>query len=213
MTYRQIIQELKESEAPAVQAFARDVEGVRWMTQRERNRCLKNRQKPEAVRRLVEGFIPYIVMVAYYYCERARTLTMLDLISEGTLGAYEAFEKNRQGQPLTRRRVYVLIKRKMMHAMALDEQQSFAELTFDEELHDDEEWSDEELTCDMDRCCLRGVLRDMMARSLGERSAGIIYEYYIGQNKDLADIGKKYGVGSERIKQILRKVRKVNVQI
>lgn len=133
MTFKQIIQELKESAEPTVQAFARDVEAVRWMTRRERNLCLRNRQQPEAVRRLVEGFLPYIIMVAYTYCEKARTLTMLDLISEGTIGAYIAFEKSCQGQPLTRRRVYVQIKRRMTKAMTLDRQQSFAELTYEEQ--------------------------------------------------------------------------------
>lgn len=111
MKYKVIIQELKESDDKNVQAFLHDVEKMRRITKKDRDKYLKNRQKPGAVTKLLEGFIPYIIMVAYAYIDKTRTATLLDLINEGILGAYAAFEKNsKAGEPLTRRRVRSKIK-------------------------------------------------------------------------------------------------------
>lgn len=111
MKYKVIIQELKESDDKNLQAFLHDVEKLKRMTKKQRDRYLKDRQKPGAVTKLLEGFIPYIIMVAYAYMEKTRTVTLLDLINEGVLGAYAAFERNSKvGEPLTRRRVRSKIK-------------------------------------------------------------------------------------------------------
>lgn len=111
MRYTIVVQELKAGGDPNVLAFLRDVEKMKRMTKKERDKCLMNRQKPGAVTKLLEGFIPYIIMVAYAYNEKIRTLTLLDLINEGILGAYAAFERNsKKGEPLTRRRVRSQIK-------------------------------------------------------------------------------------------------------
>lgn len=111
MKYKVIIQELKESDNKNVQAFLHDVEKLKRMTKKQRDRYLKDRQKPGAVTKLLEGFIPYIIMVAYAYMEKTRNVTLLDLINEGVLGAYAAFERNSKvGEPLTRRRVRSKIK-------------------------------------------------------------------------------------------------------
>ena len=111
MKYKVIIQELKASNDKNVRAFVRDMEKLERMTKKQRDIYLKNRQKPGAVTKLLEGFIPYIIMVAYAYIDKTRTATLLDLINEGILGAYAAFEKNsKAGEPLTRRRVRSKIK-------------------------------------------------------------------------------------------------------
>ena len=111
MKYRLIIQEMKASNDKNVRAFVRDMEKLKRMTKKQRDIYLKNRQKPGAVTKLMEGFIPYIIMVAYAYIDKTRTATLLDLINEGILGAYAAFENNsRAGEPLTRRRVRSKIK-------------------------------------------------------------------------------------------------------
>ena len=111
MKYKVIIQELKASNDKNVRAFVRDMEKLKRMTKKDRDKYLKNRQKPGAVTKLMEGFIPYIIMVAYAYIDKTRTATLLDLINEGILGAYAAFEKNsKAGEPLTRRRVRSKIK-------------------------------------------------------------------------------------------------------
>jgi hypothetical protein len=65
----------------------------------------------------MEGFIPYIILVAYIHSEKVNTLSVLDLINEGILGAYAAFEKNsKNGEPLTRRRVRSQIKTRIRKA-------------------------------------------------------------------------------------------------
>ena len=117
MKYKLIIQEMKESKDLNVRAFVRDVEKLKRMTKKERDYYLKNRYTPEAVRKLIKEFIPYITIIAYNYSNKAKTMTMLDLIDEGILGAYAAFEKNsKDGEPLTRRRVRSQIKTRIRKA-------------------------------------------------------------------------------------------------
>lgn len=60
MKYKVIIQELKASNDKNVRAFVRDMEKLKRMTKKQRDIYLKNRQKPGAVTKLMEGFIPYI---------------------------------------------------------------------------------------------------------------------------------------------------------
>ncbi len=108
---------MKESKDKNVRAFVRDVEKLKRMTKKERDYYLKNRYTPEAVRKLIKEFIPYITIIAYNYSNKAKTMTMLDLIDEGILGAYAAFEKNsKNGEPLTRRRVRSQIKTRIRKA-------------------------------------------------------------------------------------------------
>ena len=70
MKYKVIIQELKASNDKNVRAFVRDMEKLKRMTKKQRDIYLKNRQKPRAVTKLMEGFIPYIILVAYNHSER-----------------------------------------------------------------------------------------------------------------------------------------------
>ena len=93
MNYRFIIQELKESPDPIVRAFVREVEKMKRLTHEERYRYLKNRHEPGSIRFLVNDYIPYIIRVAYNHWEKARKLSVLDLIDEGILGAYAAFDR------------------------------------------------------------------------------------------------------------------------
>ena len=94
MKYRMIIQDMKESGDANVVAFLKDAEKIKPMSKRERDYCLQNRYRPESVQKLVEEFIPYIIWVAYTFGDNAKMLTVLDLISEGILGAYDAFSKS-----------------------------------------------------------------------------------------------------------------------
>lgn len=99
MEYRLIIQDLKESPDPNVRAFVREVEKMKRLTCEERRRYLKNRHMPEYIRILVNDYIPYIIRVAYGHREETRKLSVLDLINEGIIGAYAAFDKyNYQGK-------------------------------------------------------------------------------------------------------------------
>jgi hypothetical protein len=113
-----MIEEIKATGDPNVMAFLRDVGKLKRMPKKQRDYYLRNRQQPGAVTKLLEGFIPYVIMVAYNYTDKARKLTLLDLINEGILGAYAAFEKNSQkGDPLTRRRVRSQIKTRIRKAV------------------------------------------------------------------------------------------------
>ena len=137
MKYKLIIQEMKESKDLNVRAFVRDVEKLKRMTKKERDYYLKNRYTPEAVRKLIKEFIPYITIIAYNYSNKAKTMTMLDLIDEGILGAYAAFEKNsKDGEPLTRRKVRNQIKSRIRKAVC-DENKKHEDEVYDEFSPDD----------------------------------------------------------------------------
>ena len=118
MKYRMIIQDMKESGDANVVAFLKDAEKIKPMSKRERDYCLQNRYRPESVQKLVEEFIPYIIWVAYTFGDNAKMLTVLDLISEGILGAYDAFSKSAKDGLLTRRRVCNAIKARIKRAIA-----------------------------------------------------------------------------------------------
>ena len=121
MKYKYILQELKESGDPNVLAFLKDAEQIKRLSKKERDFFLQNRWMPGAVSKLVEGFIPYVIFVAYSNSHKTKTLSVLDLINEGVLGAYKAFEKNRKkGESLTRRRVNSQIKNNIKYAVLRD---------------------------------------------------------------------------------------------
>lgn len=135
MKYKYIIQELKETGDPNVMAFLKDAEKIKRMSKKERDYCLQNRWMYESVKKLVEEFIPFIIMVAYGHQNRTKTLTVLDLINEGILGVYAAFEKNRKGGSLTKIGVNNRIKGTIRNAVLRDCNLSFADVTFDECIH------------------------------------------------------------------------------
>lgn len=65
MTYKLIIQELKESSNHNVRTFVREVEKMKRLTTQRRHYYLTNRYEPGAVRILMKDYIPYIIKVAY----------------------------------------------------------------------------------------------------------------------------------------------------
>ena len=133
MKYRFIIQEMKESGDPNVLAFLKDAAKIKRLSKNERDFYLQNRSMPGAVKRLVEGFIPYVIFVAYCNSHKTKTLSVLDLINEGVLGAYKAFEKNlKKGEILTRRRVNSKIKSNIRYAVLKDYYQGFADVALED---------------------------------------------------------------------------------
>lgn len=133
MKYKFIIQEMKESGNPNVLAFLKDAEKIKRLSKHERDYYLQNRSMPGAVKRLVEEFIPYIIYVAYSNSHKTKTLSILDLINEGILGAYAAFERNRKrGVTLTKRKVNCSIRWTIKSAVFKDYHQGFADMTFEE---------------------------------------------------------------------------------
>ena len=210
MKYKYIIQELKETGDPNVLAFLEDAEKIKRMSKKERDYCLQNRWMYESVKKLVEEFIPYIIMVAYGHQNRTKTLTVLDLINEGIIGAYSAFEKSPIGEVLTKKRVDNLIKWRIRDAVLRDYNQGFANVAYDERLLGVEDWKDEnDLIEDINGEWLRLHLTSVIMENMGERDGSIIIDYYLGENADLKEIAEKYGVSRERARQITRNFSKL----
>jgi DNA-directed RNA polymerase sigma subunit (sigma70/sigma32) len=133
MKYKSIIEDLKGTGDPNVMAFLKDVARIKRLSKKERDYCLQNRWSYVAVRKLVEEFIPYIIWVAYAKREQVKTLSVLDLIDEGIIGAYKAFELSEEGGILSKRRVNNCIKRNMRRAIRRDHL-LFVEEQYEEEM-------------------------------------------------------------------------------
>ena len=103
MKYSFIIHELKNSADQNVRTFAKDVEGIKRLTVKERQHYLANLQEAEALNILVNDFIPYIIRVAYANSSKSNVLSVLDLVNEGILGTYKALNrKYRKDKDITR---------------------------------------------------------------------------------------------------------------
>ena len=53
---------------------------------------------------------------------------------------------------------------------------------------------------------VKRVLNDMLEDSLGERDTNIIFDYYWGKAENIKELSIKYGITSERCRQIIRSV-------
>ena len=126
MKYKSIIEDLKGTGDPNVMAFLKDVARIKRLSKKERDYCLQNRWS------YVE-FIPYIIWVAYAKMDQVKTLSVLDLIDEGIIGAYKAFELSEEGGILSKRRVNSCIKRNMRRAIRRDHL-LFVEEQYEEEM-------------------------------------------------------------------------------
>jgi hypothetical protein len=71
--------------------------------------------------------------VAYAKMDQVKTLSVLDLIDEGIIGAYKAFELSEEGGILSKRRVNSSIKRHMRRAIRRDHL-LFVEEQYEEEM-------------------------------------------------------------------------------
>ena len=199
-----------ETGDPNVLAFLKDAEKIRPMSKKERDHCLESRWMSESLNRLVEEFIPFIVMVAYGYRERTKTLSFLDLINEGILGAYAAFDRNRKGGPLTKWRVNHYIKTGIRSAVLRDNSQGFADVPYDECTPCDDDLKDEnDFIDDINGEWLRLHLTNVIMENLGERDGGIVVDYYLGDESDLELLSVKYNLTRERVRQITRNFSKL----
>jgi RNA polymerase sigma factor (sigma-70 family) len=205
MKYKYIIQELKESGDVNVKAFLKDVEKMKPMSKEDRDHCMQTRFMNESAQKLVEEFIPFIIMVAYDYSSKVRTLTLLDLINEGILGAYAAFNNSNKAGKLYKKTVHNSIRSRIYDAIKTDAKQSIAEYSFDVCVPEGA-LNDEGMVMDIDRGKVRRLLRDMLEINMSARDAGIIYEYYFGKDDDYEMIAAKYGLTRERVRQIVKNV-------
>ena len=66
--------------------------------------------------------------------------------------------------------------------------------------------NDEGVITEIDRGYVKRVLNDMLEDSLGERDTNIIFDYYWGKAENIKELSIKYGITSERCRQIIRSV-------
>ena len=205
MKYKFILQEMKEASDPNVQAFLKDVERMKRLTKQEKDFYLQTRYLSSSVKKLVEDFIPYVIYVAYSYSQKTKTLQMLDLINEGILGAYAAFDYSAKYGILTKRRVQESIKNYIRRAVNKDMCQSIADYTFDTYIPEGP-MNDDGVITEIDRGYVKRVLNDMLEDSLGERDTSIIFDYYWGKVENIKELSIKYGLTYDRCRQIIRSV-------
>jgi RNA polymerase sigma factor (sigma-70 family) len=205
MRYKLIIQALRESSDNNVQAFVKDVEKLKRLTVEERQYYLANREEAEAVNILVKDFIPYIIKVAYMHSQKTSTLSVLDLINEGIVGAYAAFEKcNSHGKKMVNT-VRVYINKYISQLVEKKDIAETAEFVIEETISDgDEEWFDDHVIIRrIDRQNERSILTKLLSNKIGVRKASIIIAYYMHEDADLKTLSKQYGISRERIRQIV----------
>ena len=205
MRYKLVIQALRESSDNNVQAFVKDVEKMKRLTAEERQYYLANREETDAVNILVKDFIPYIIKVAYVHRQKTSTLSVLDLINEGIVGAYAAFEKcNSHGKKMVNT-VRVYINKYISQLVEKTDISETAEFSIEETVSDgDVEWFDNHaIIKGIDRQRERKLLTKLLSDKIGTRRASIIIDYYMHEDADLKTLSKQYGVTCVRIRQIV----------
>ena len=215
MRYKLIIQALRESSDKNVLAFVGDVEKMKRLTTGERQYYLANREEADAVNILVKDFIPYIIKVAYVHSQKTSTLSILDLINEGIVGAYAAFEKcNSRGKRLVNT-VRAYINRYICQLVEKKDIAETAEFVIEETVSDgDDEWFDDHaIIKGIDRQRERKLLTRLLSNKIGTRKANIIIAYYTHEDADLKTLSKQYGVSCERIRQIVHNFSKLYTNV
>ena len=205
MRYKLVIQALRKSSDNNVLAFLKDVEKMKRLTAEERQYYLANHQEADAINILVKDFIPYIVKVAYVHSQKTRTLSVLDLINEGIVGAYAAFEKyNSHGKKMVKT-VRAFINRYISQLVEKKDIAETAEFVIEETVSDgDEEWYDDHaIIKGIDRQTERKLLTKFLSNKIGMRNTSIIIAYYMHEDADIKTLSKKYGIGCDRIRQII----------
>lgn len=202
MNYKIIIQELKASHDPNVQAFVKEVEHMKRLTTKKRGFYLRNHHDPEAVRILVNDYIPYIIRVAYEHKDKNKKMSVLDLINEGILGAYAAFKKDDVcGRTMTANiRWYI---NRYINDIAENNGCSSDEDFFSHEysLDNDEE---EDIINEMDHERERILLMSLLENGKGIKHRGIIRTFYFDCGQDYNAVAEMYGLSRERIRQIVK---------
>lgn len=215
MKYKLVIQALRESSDKNVLAFVGDVEKMKRLTTGERQYYLANREEADAVNILVKDFIPYIIKVAYVHSQKTSTLSILDLINEGIVGAYAAFEKcNSRGKRLVNT-VRAYINRYICQLVEKKDIAETAEFVIEETVSDgDDEWFDDHaIIKGIDRQRERKLLTRLLSNKIGTRKANIIIAYYTHEDADLKTLSKQYGVSCERIRQIVHNFSKLYTNV
>ena len=205
MRYKLVIQALRESSDSNVLAFVKDVENMKRLTTEERQYYLANREEADNVNILVKDFIPYIIRVSYMYSQKTSTLSVLDLIDEGIVGAYAGFEKCDSREKETVRKIRLYINKYISQLVEKKYISETADFVIDETVSDgDEDWFDNHaIIKGIDRARERELLTKLLSSKIGTRKASIIIAYYMHEDADLKALSKQYGISCDRIRQIV----------
>ncbi len=205
MRYKLVIQALRESSDNNVLAFVKDVEKMKRLTAEERQYYLANQEETDVVNILVKDFIPYIIKVAYAHSQKTSILSVLDLINEGIIGAYAAFEKcDYRGKSMIHR-VRAFINKYISQFVEKKDVSETAEFIIEDMLTDgDDDWfGHHAIIKGIDRKREYKLLARLLSDKMGTRKANIIIAYYTHEDADLKTLSKQYGISRERIRQIV----------
>ena len=214
-----------------VRVYYDDLKKYKPLTKAKEKRLLKQskRGSTKAKNELLEANLKFVFDVAKHYTGRG--LSISELISEGNMGLLKAIDKFDEAKDVKFISYAVWwIRQAMSDAIKKNKAINFVEIepnenndsTIDNKLVDEEDESSssnslysneydekvKEITLNQ-----KAVVEKIM-KSLNERERDII-EYYYGINNkkelNLIDIGKKYNLTSERVRQIksnaIRKLR------
>ena len=123
MKYNFIIQELKASPDPNVRTFVREVERIERLTSEKRQYYYSHLHEPDAINSLVNDYIPYITRVAYIQSLKTNSVSFLDLVNEGIVGACVSLLRSEEGGTAKVARVRACINSYIKRAIEKEEQQ------------------------------------------------------------------------------------------
>lgn len=212
MKYDIVIEQLKKSTDHNVKAFVKDVENMKRLTEEQKYYLLDNQQCEDSVRILVNDFIPYIMKVAFQYSLTSKTASVLDLINEGIIGAYAAFNKFDYSGKTMLNLIRSHIKRYIKNmALMRDCQNEVISIIGD---LDHEECVEERSFLDrLDGEKKRSLLNKMFNKHLGDRNTRIILEYYTEHNLDYKSLAIKYNLSGECIRKITKNFTPLHKQV
>lgn len=202
MTYKLIIQELKESSDHNVRTFVREVEKMKRLSVEDRQFYLKHRQEKYAVDILVNDYIPYIIKVAYAHSKKSKSLSILDLINEGILGVCTALRKYHFEGKAVEHCIRNAVNRHI--SLLADKRDDKAETCYF--VMDGSSQDEQYIINDVDREREMVLLKNLLSNKFRCRYAHIILDYYMNTH-DLRMTAKKYGISRERVRQITNRVK------
>lgn len=205
MTYKQIIEKLKESSDPNVLAFVKEMEHIKRLSPEERQYYMENRKDPKSARMVLRDFIPYIVKVAFEYSQETKVLSLLDLISEGVLGTCAALEKYDYKCTNLVRQIRAYVIKAIRKAIVINEDR----MTEAKENMDcfsaigERECSQEEnIVNDIDRKREKLLLENWIMGHPNCHYKQIIIKIYLDDELSTDQIAKIFGITKQRVYQI-----------
>ena len=109
MKYKLIIQELRESHDMNVQIFLNDVDKIIKLSKKEKKSLLTKLKNPGVIDTLVKNYIPTIIRIAYANSLLMNSVSFLDLVEEGVIGAYKCLNKYKKDGAVSDRTVRATI--------------------------------------------------------------------------------------------------------